>query len=71
MSRVIQFETDLANITTPNEDRRDEEGLYNPFTLKEWQETAPFLNWTQFFNNAFKYVNRTVRLSSLDFIHIT
>lgn len=60
MNKVIQFETDLANITTPSEDRRDEEGLYNPFTIKEWQTIAPFLNWTQFFNDAFKLVNRTV-----------
>lgn len=60
MSRVIQFETDLANITTPSEDRRDEEGLYNPYTIKQWQKEAPFLNWTMFFNDAFKLVNRSV-----------
>ncbi|KAL0859570.1 hypothetical protein ABMA27_010711 [Loxostege sticticalis] len=60
MSRVIQFETDLANITTPSEDRRDEEGLYNPYTIKQWQKEAPFLNWTMFFNDAFKLVNRSI-----------
>ncbi|XP_026317208.1 endothelin-converting enzyme homolog isoform X2 [Hyposmocoma kahamanoa] len=60
MAKVIQFETELANITTPSEDRRDEEGLYNPFTIKEWQKVAPFLNWTVFFNDAFKVVNRTI-----------
>jgi neprilysin len=65
MSRVIQFETDLANITTPSEDRRDEEGLYHPYTIRTWQKEAPFLNWTMFFNDAFKLVNRSV--SSLIF----
>ncbi|KPJ19277.1 Endothelin-converting enzyme 1 [Papilio machaon] len=60
MNKVIQFETELANITTPSEDRRDEESLYNPYTLKEWQKVAPFLNWSMFFNDAFKLVNRTV-----------
>ncbi|XP_037295132.1 endothelin-converting enzyme homolog isoform X3 [Manduca sexta] len=60
MTKVIQFETDLANITTPMEDRRDEEGLYNPFNISEWQKVAPFMNWTMFFNDAFKLVNRTI-----------
>lgn len=60
MTKVIQFETDLANITTPSEDRRDEEGLYNPYTIRQWQKEAPFLNWTKFFNDAFKLVNRTI-----------
>ncbi|GBP18634.1 Endothelin-converting enzyme homolog [Eumeta japonica] len=60
MSKVIQFETDLAFITIPSEDRRDEEGLYNPYTVKTWQEVAPFLNWTEFLNDAFKLVNRTI-----------
>ncbi|CAF4895993.1 unnamed protein product [Pieris macdunnoughi] len=60
MSKVIQFETELANITTPSEDRRDEEGLYNPYTIRQWQKEAPFLNWSMFFNDAFKLVNRTI-----------
>ncbi|XP_072945939.1 endothelin-converting enzyme homolog [Epargyreus clarus] len=60
MGKVIQFETDLANITTPSEDRRDEEGLYNPYTIKQWQKEVPFLNWTMFFNDAFKLVNRSI-----------
>lgn len=69
MNKVIQFETDLANITTPSEDRRDEEGLYNPFTIGEWQKIAPFLNWTQFFNDAFKLVNRTVSIAFPKILH--
>ncbi|XP_061380295.1 endothelin-converting enzyme homolog isoform X2 [Danaus plexippus] len=60
MSKVIQFETELANITIPSEDRRDEEGLYNPYTVKQWQREAPFLNWSMFFNDAFKLVNRSI-----------
>ncbi|KAL4712581.1 hypothetical protein ACJJTC_007597 [Scirpophaga incertulas] len=60
MNRVIEFETELANITIPAEDRRDEEGLYNPYTIRQWQKVAPFLNWTMFFNSAFKVVNRTI-----------
>ncbi|XP_073958609.1 M13 family metallopeptidase neprilysin 3 isoform X1 [Choristoneura fumiferana] len=60
MSKVIQFETDLAGITTPSEDRRDEEGLYNPYKIKQWQKEANFLNWTVFFNDAFSLVGRKI-----------
>ncbi|XP_063370105.1 endothelin-converting enzyme homolog isoform X2 [Cydia amplana] len=60
MSKVIEFETALAGITTPSEDRRDEESLYNPFTLKQWQKEANFLNWTAFFNDAFRLVGRSI-----------
>lgn len=62
MDKVIKFETELANITTPSEDRRDEEGLYHPYTIREWQKVAPFMNWTQFFNDAFSMVNRSVSI---------
>ena len=62
MNKVILFETELANITTPSEDRRDEEGLYNPYTIRQWQKEVPFINWTMFFNDAFKLVNRTVSM---------
>lgn len=62
MNKVILFETELANITTPSEDRRDEEGLYNPYTIRQWQKEVPFVNWTMFFNDAFKLVNRTVSI---------
>lgn len=65
MSKVIKFETDLANITIPSEDRRDEEGLYNPYTIQQWQKVAPFLNWSIFFNDAFKLVNRTVSVFTI------
>ncbi|XP_050357045.1 endothelin-converting enzyme homolog isoform X1 [Nymphalis io] len=60
MNKVILFESELANITIPAEDRRDEEGLYNPYTVKQWQKEAPFLNWSMFFNDAFKLVNKSI-----------
>lgn len=44
MQAVIDFETKLANITTPNELRRDEEKLYNLMTIADLQEKAPFVS---------------------------
>lgn len=43
MQAVLEFETKLANITTPSELRRDEEALYNLMTIKELQELAGFV----------------------------
>lgn len=60
MKEVIDFETMLAQITIPNEDRRDEESLYNLMTLTELQELAPFINWRDHFEDAFRLVNRKI-----------
>ena len=60
MKQVIDFETRLAEITIPNEDRRDEESLYNLMTLTELQDLAPFINWRDHFEDAFRLVNRKI-----------
>lgn len=44
MQDIIDFETDLANITVPNDMRRDEETLYKLITLSELQEKADFVS---------------------------
>ncbi|KAL7744832.1 hypothetical protein ACLKA6_007124 [Drosophila palustris] len=60
MEAIINFEKKLANITIPMEDRRNEEAMYHPMNLKELTELAPFLNWTDHFDNAMQLVNRRV-----------
>ncbi|KAK7794358.1 hypothetical protein R5R35_007241 [Gryllus longicercus] len=52
MKAVIDFETELANITSPPEDRRDEEKIYHKMALGEVQKKAPFLNWQKYFSDA-------------------
>jgi len=49
MKDVIRFETRLAQITIPPEDRRDEEKIYNLMSLNDLQQTAPFVRLTSFF----------------------
>lgn len=44
MQEVIEFETKLANITIPSEDRRDEEKMYHQVAVAELQEIAPFVS---------------------------
>lgn len=51
MQAIIDFETRLANITTPSEQRRDEESLYHLMTLADLQEKANFVSFV------FKIIN--------------
>jgi Peptidase family M13. len=44
MQAVIDFETKIAEITSPPEDRRDEEKLYHLMPLKKVQQIAPFVS---------------------------
>uniref|UniRef100_A0A8D8PUY9 Endothelin-converting enzyme 1 n=1 Tax=Cacopsylla melanoneura TaxID=428564 RepID=A0A8D8PUY9_9HEMI len=60
MRHVIQFETELANITEKDEDRRDEEHIYNRMTVAELETLAPFISWHSFFNQAFRKVQRKI-----------
>ncbi|XP_034950226.1 endothelin-converting enzyme homolog [Chelonus insularis] len=60
MQAVIDFETKLAEYTTPQEDRRDEEKLYNLMSIQELQEIAPFMSWLDYFQNATQLVGRKV-----------
>lgn len=49
MQDIIDFETRLANITTPSDMRRDEESLYNLISLSELQEKADFVRRRNYF----------------------
>lgn len=60
MEDVIELETRLAEITIPQEDRRDEELLYHPMSLKELQTLAPFIDWRDHFEDALRLVQRKV-----------
>ncbi|XP_069775199.1 endothelin-converting enzyme 1 isoform X2 [Narcine bancroftii] len=45
MQQVLDLETALANITVPQEDRRDEELLYNKMTIRSLQALVPEVDW--------------------------
>lgn len=42
------------------DERRDEELLYHPMTLKELQEKAPLIDWRAHFEDALRIVKRKV-----------
>lgn len=74
MTAIIDFEKKIANISIPLEDRRNEEAMYHTMKLYELEKEAPFLNWTEHFDDALKLVNRpitqneTVVVYALDFL---
>uniref|UniRef100_A0A8C0QCP9 Endothelin-converting enzyme 1 n=1 Tax=Canis lupus familiaris TaxID=9615 RepID=A0A8C0QCP9_CANLF len=53
MQQILDFETALANITIPQEKRRDEELIYHKVTAAELQALAPAIDWLPFLNTIF------------------
>ncbi|ESO07738.1 hypothetical protein HELRODRAFT_110566 [Helobdella robusta] len=63
MRELLLFEMDLAEITTPYEERRDDEKMYNKQNITYLQEIAPFINWLDYINGRFSKVNITINES--------
>ncbi|XP_022914109.1 neprilysin-2 isoform X2 [Onthophagus taurus] len=50
LKESLDFEIKLANISLPNEKRRNASALYNPMTVSELQSKYPIVNWKEYFN---------------------
>ncbi|XP_017721533.1 PREDICTED: endothelin-converting enzyme 2 isoform X2 [Rhinopithecus bieti] len=48
MQQVLELETQLANITVPQDQRRDEEKIYHKMSISELQALAPSMDWLEF-----------------------
>ncbi|XP_059247383.1 endothelin-converting enzyme 2 isoform X5 [Mustela nigripes] len=48
MRQVLELEVQLANITVPQDQRRDEEKIYHKMSIAELQGLAPSVNWLEF-----------------------
>ncbi|XP_074832019.1 endothelin-converting enzyme 1 isoform X2 [Carettochelys insculpta] len=53
MQQILDFETALANITIPQEKRRDEEVIYHKVTAGELKNLAPAIDWMPFLTAVF------------------
>ncbi|XP_017767260.1 PREDICTED: endothelin-converting enzyme 1 isoform X2 [Eufriesea mexicana] len=60
MQDVIEFETKLARIMTPQDKRLDKEKLYNAMSLDVLQRQAPFMSWVHYFQNVTSLVNKEI-----------
>lgn len=52
MQQILDFETALANITVPQDERRDEEKIYHKITIAELQVLAPVVDWLDYLISA-------------------
>ncbi|XP_053978584.1 neprilysin-2 isoform X1 [Hylaeus volcanicus] len=50
LKESLVFEMELANISLPNEKRRNATLLYNPMTVRELSKTYPSIPWKEYFN---------------------
>uniref|UniRef100_A0A8C8RHB8 endothelin-converting enzyme 1 n=1 Tax=Pelusios castaneus TaxID=367368 RepID=A0A8C8RHB8_9SAUR len=48
MEQVLEFETLLANVTVPQDERRDDEKIYHKITIAELQALAPAIDWLDY-----------------------
>uniref|UniRef100_A0A1A8I2M3 Membrane metallo-endopeptidase-like 1 n=1 Tax=Nothobranchius kuhntae TaxID=321403 RepID=A0A1A8I2M3_NOTKU len=64
MMQVLELETDIANATSPAEERQDVTVLYSKMTLGELQSTFSFndFNWTRFIRGVMSSVSIDVQL---------
>ncbi|XP_017870344.1 PREDICTED: neprilysin-2 isoform X2 [Drosophila arizonae] len=52
LREVIQFETELVNVSLAEADRHDTSAVYKKLTLPELQKRVPELNWTEYLQTA-------------------
>ncbi|KAL9887927.1 M13 family metallopeptidase neprilysin 2 isoform 1-T1 [Glossina fuscipes fuscipes] len=50
MKEALEFEINLANISWPNEKRRNSSELYNLHTITEVQQLYPYVDWLDYIN---------------------
>ncbi|KAF0030986.1 hypothetical protein F2P81_017717 [Scophthalmus maximus] len=48
MQQILDFETALANITVPQDQKRDDEKMYHKVTIAELQLLAPAVDWLDY-----------------------
>ncbi|KAH9413417.1 Membrane metallo-endopeptidase-like 1 [Dermatophagoides pteronyssinus] len=51
MSKVLEFETQLANASMPEADRHDTSAIYNKKTIKQLKQLVPEFDWIGYLKN--------------------
>ncbi|XP_041377797.1 neprilysin-1-like [Gigantopelta aegis] len=62
-AKLLDLEIQLANITIPQDKRRDNEKLYNRMTIAELQQRVPKINWLRYLSDVFQNVNTSLNMS--------
>ncbi|UXI15420.1 Pre-mRNA-splicing factor 38A [Sarcoptes scabiei] len=70
MIKVLDFETELANISMPEADRHDTSAIYNKKTIKQLEESVPEFDWMMYLKNFMPIeinIDENVVIYSLDY----
>uniref|UniRef100_A0A803TEQ1 endothelin-converting enzyme 1 n=1 Tax=Anolis carolinensis TaxID=28377 RepID=A0A803TEQ1_ANOCA len=51
MQQVLELEIQLANLTVPQDERRDDEKIYHKLTIADLQVLAPGIDWLDFISS--------------------
>merc|ERR1712013_477893 len=57
---VFEFERQLAQVMTPDSERRNSTAMYNPMLVSELKENYPMFNWATYFDAVFMETGVTV-----------
>ncbi|CAL4079831.1 unnamed protein product, partial [Meganyctiphanes norvegica] len=57
---VMEVEKEIAEITMPDDERREDDKLYHLSTLSNLTNMAPFIDWTKFVKTAFQKINKPI-----------
>ncbi|XP_022666783.1 endothelin-converting enzyme homolog isoform X1 [Varroa destructor] len=57
---IVNLELRMAEVTMPEDERRDEKALYNKMRIMDLQRLASFIDWVSFFRSGFSLVNISV-----------
>ncbi|XP_045592012.1 endothelin-converting enzyme homolog isoform X2 [Procambarus clarkii] len=55
---ILSIEHQLATITAPDDERRDDDKLYHLMKIDDLNKLAPFMDWGTFINSAFNKINK-------------
>lgn len=66
MADILDLEINLANISTSNEDRRDNEKLYNKMTVKDLSGNFTGFDWFSYITQIMNIPNKSIDISSTE-----
>lgn len=58
--QIFEFEREIAQVMTPDSERRNSTAMYNPMMVSELKENYPLFNWATYFDAVFAETGVTV-----------
>ncbi|KAK2148688.1 hypothetical protein LSH36_487g03042 [Paralvinella palmiformis] len=64
IKKMVDFEVQLANITVPEEDRRNSESIYHRYTVRElYDNITDYIDWVRLLNGIFQNVSIQINMT--------